>query len=298
MTASRVLVQLDEVTNSCFVVMPFHPLFGEQYDKVLRPAIESAGLVCVRGDEIYAKQSIIQDIWESIRHCRLVVAELSGRNPNVMYEIGLAHAIGKPIVLLTRNEADVPFDLLALRYIRYDTSDPFWGTNLQTQITRVLKLILENPTLAAHLHGVKIETQLPDAPTRSITSERLDVVVPDLSGVWQGKWLSIQREREHRATIVIPTDHNSTFSASMTVTYERFEKQTIVEETLTATITEHALSLIGVNYTYVQQGASSSYSLDKFDLRLSDDGAALSGKVILKHGMRDVSFQRIPSALL
>jgi nucleoside 2-deoxyribosyltransferase len=77
--------------------------------------VEEAGLVCVRGDEIYTRQAVIQDIWHSIRKARLVVAELSGRNPNVMYEIGLAHAIGKPIILLNRDEEDGPFDLRTLR---------------------------------------------------------------------------------------------------------------------------------------------------------------------------------------
>ena len=75
-------------------------------------------------------QAIVQDIWHSVRKARLVVAELSGRNPNVMYEIGLAHAIGKPIVLLARSEEDVPFDLRALRYIYYDPNNPLWGTDL------------------------------------------------------------------------------------------------------------------------------------------------------------------------
>ena len=127
MQASRVIVQLEDVTNSCFVVMPFHALYEAQYEGVIKPAIEGTGLTCVRGDEIYARQAIVQDVWRSIRKARLVVAELSGRNPNVMYEIGLAHAIGKPIILLTRSEEDVPFDLRALRYVYYDPNDPFWG---------------------------------------------------------------------------------------------------------------------------------------------------------------------------
>lgn len=293
MATSRVTVQLDEVTNTCFVVMPFHPLYGKQYEKVIRPAIEAAGLECIRGDEIYAHQSIVQDLWRSIRRCRLVVAELSGRNPNVMYEIGLAHAIGKPIVLLTRSEEDVPFDLRALRFIFYDTSDPFWGPELQTKITHVLKLVLDEPTLASHLHGIEVEAKLPEAPKTPIAHRSAETPVLDLGGVWQGKWLSIQKEREHHATIVIPVDHGATFSASMTVTYERLSKQTIVEETLTGTIVERALSLIGANYTYVQQGSSSSYSLDNFNLRLTDDARTLFGKAILKHGVRDVSFARM-----
>ena len=49
MACSRVIVQIEEVTNSCFIVMPFHPLYEAEYERVLKPAVEEAGLVCVRG---------------------------------------------------------------------------------------------------------------------------------------------------------------------------------------------------------------------------------------------------------
>src|SRR5215210_6773671 len=149
MADNRIIVELEKVTNTCFVVMPFHALFGSQYERVIRPAIEDTGLECVRGDEIYTEQAIVQDIWRSIRQARVIVAELSGRNPNVMYEIGLAHAIGKPIVLVTRNQEDVPFDLRALRYIYYDPNNPFWGEDLRAELTKVVCKVLETPSLAA-----------------------------------------------------------------------------------------------------------------------------------------------------
>lgn len=293
MAANQVIVQLEQVTNSCFVVMPFLPLFEAEYERVIKPAVEEAGLVCVRGDEIYTRQAIVQDIWQSVRKARLVVAELSGRNPNVMYEIGLAHAIGKPIILLTRSEEDVPFDLRALRYIYYDPNNPFWGADLRVELTRVVKLALENPTLAAHLEGVEVETTLPAAPTRPILSKATSLGLLDLSGVWFATWLSIKREREHKAILVIPANHGPSFTASMTVTYERQSRQTIVQETLTGSFRDSTLYLTGVNYTYVERGNSASYSLDSFELERSIDVNALIGKAVLLHGMREVSFTRI-----
>lgn len=293
MVASRVVVQLEEITNSCFVVMPFQPLYEAEYERVIKPAVEEAGLACVRGDEIYTRQAIVQDIWHSVRKARLVVAELSGRNPNVMYEIGLAHAIGKPIVLLTRNEEDVPFDLRALRYVYYDPNNPFWGSDLRLELTRVIKLVLANPTLAAHLGGVEVETTLPAAPTQPVLSKTTLVGLLDFSGVWYTTWLSIQREREHKASLVIPADHGPSFTASMTVTYERESQQTIVQETLTGSFRDSTLFLTGVNYTYVEQGSSSSYSLDSFELKPGKDRNTLVGKAVLRHGVRDVSFTRI-----
>src|SRR4029453_6861595 len=122
----------------------------------------AVGLECVRGDEIYSEQSIVQDIWKSVRRARVIVAELSGRNPNVMYEVGLAHALGKPIILLTRNQEDVPFDLKSLRYIYYDTENPDWGPDLKDNLTGALEKVLESAMLASHLADVKVETHLPE----------------------------------------------------------------------------------------------------------------------------------------
>ena len=290
---SRVVIELEEIKNECFVVMPFHSVFNSEYEKVIRPAIEAAGLVSVRGDEIYTHQAIVEDIWYSIRKARVVVAELSGRNPNVMYEIGLAHAIGKPIVLITRNEDDVPFDLRALRYVFYDLNEPDWGTYLRNQLTDILKVILENPILSVHLGGVLVETRLPAAPVAPITNAvALAQVVLDLSGVWHGTWLSIRHERRHDAVLVIPKGHGLSFTASMTVTYERSGQQTIVQETLSATLQGDTLALTGVNYTYVERGASGSYSLDSFAVKPSD-GVALVGKAILRHGECNIAFKRI-----
>jgi hypothetical protein len=295
MPQSRVVVQLGEVTNSCFVVMPFLPLFGKQYEIVIQPAIQAAGLECVRGDEIYTHQSIIQDIWASIRRARLVVAELSGRNPNVMYEVGLAHAIGKPIILLTRNQDDVPFDIKGLRYLFYDTNNPEWGSNLRADLSKAIAKVIESPDIAAYLHEINVESTMPAAPRGPIDATLPILPSLNLSGVWHGSWISVRTECNHDATLVIPTDHGSTFAASMTIVYEKLGRQTIVEETLTATLVARAVSLVGVNYTYIQQGASSRYSLDSFDLNVAADQKTMTGKVVLSHGVSDIIFTRVPS---
>jgi len=144
--------------------MPFHSLFDAEYERVIRPAIEAVGLTCERGDEIYSPSPIIQNVWGRIRRARVVVAELSGRNPNVMYEVGLAHAIGKPILLLTRNEEDVPVDLRGLRYICYQEANPYWGADLRSDLTRVLRVVMDNPPSSPHLDNIRVETTLPEAP--------------------------------------------------------------------------------------------------------------------------------------
>ena len=117
-------VDLGTLDQICFVAMPFTSLFKAQYERVIRLAIEATGLRCIRGDEIYSKPRIMDDVWKSIRSARLVVAELTGKNPNVFYEVGLAHAIGEPVISLTRNEDDVPFDLS--QNFRFGTPTRTW----------------------------------------------------------------------------------------------------------------------------------------------------------------------------
>jgi len=65
-------------------------------------------------------QAVMEDVWQGIVTARLVVAECTGRNPNVLYELGLAHAIGKRTALLSQTEDDIPFDLRRFRFCIYE----------------------------------------------------------------------------------------------------------------------------------------------------------------------------------
>lgn len=103
----------------CFVLMPFGQEFRAFYDDHIKKVVGKAGLSCQRADEISSTRPITWDIWERINKARLIVADLSGKNANVFYEVGLAHALSKEVILLTRSMEDVPFDLKALRIIEY-----------------------------------------------------------------------------------------------------------------------------------------------------------------------------------
>ena len=72
----------------------------------------------------------MEQVWRGISAAKVLVAELTTKNPNVFYELGLAHALEKPVVLVTSNTDDVPFDLRHIRVILYDQTDPFWGQKL------------------------------------------------------------------------------------------------------------------------------------------------------------------------
>lgn len=149
--ASQTLRKLEkavkvEAGDSCFVMMPFAAPLGDYYTKIYKPAIEKAGLRPVRADtEIFATGKIMDQIWSGINSARVLVAELTSRNPNVFYELGLAHALEKPVVLVSSNEDDVPFDLKHIRVIYYDVSDPFWGNKLMDKVAENILSAIENP---------------------------------------------------------------------------------------------------------------------------------------------------------
>jgi len=104
--------RIAEVDDSfCFVLMPFRPDWSERvYKSIFRPAIEKAGYQCQRADES-GEQIITESIWTDICRSKVIVADLTGKNENVMYEIGIAHTVGKPVVLLSQDEIDPPFDV-------------------------------------------------------------------------------------------------------------------------------------------------------------------------------------------
>ena len=100
------------------VMMPFDPGFSPVYH-ALRDAADDAGLRCRRADEIWENTAVIQDIVTLIDKSFVVVSDCTGRNPNVFYEIGIAHSLGREVVMITQADADIPFDLRHLRYIKY-----------------------------------------------------------------------------------------------------------------------------------------------------------------------------------
>lgn len=132
--------------DTCFVMMPFSNPLGSYYEKIYKTAIEKAGLKPVRADdEIFGTGKIIDQIFSGISSAKVLIAELTTRNPNVFYELGLAHALHKPVVLISSNEGDVPFDLNHIRVIYYDVTDPFWGQKLIDKIAENVLSAIKNP---------------------------------------------------------------------------------------------------------------------------------------------------------
>jgi hypothetical protein len=128
-----------EAPGTCFVIMPFKSPFNECYAKVIRPAIRLAGLKPLRADELLGSRLVLTDIWQSINSAEVVIAELTGQNPNVLYELGLSHAIGKPTIIIAHTIDNIPSDLRGLRSVFYNISDPDWARDLRRKLKEHLK---------------------------------------------------------------------------------------------------------------------------------------------------------------
>ena len=100
------------------VMMPFAKEFARVYEAI-KSACTSQGLQTLRVDEIYGPTPIMDDVFSTIAQSRLVISDLTGRNPNVLYETGIAHALNREVIMIVQNDQDVPFDLGHIRYIRY-----------------------------------------------------------------------------------------------------------------------------------------------------------------------------------
>jgi hypothetical protein len=144
--ADRVAREAASSGKTCFVMQPFAGHLGGYFESIYKPAIEQAGLQALRADaEIFGTGKIMDQIWRGIHAADILVAELTSKNPNVFYELGLAHALEKPVVLVSSNQEDVPFDLRHIRVILYDQTDPFWGQKLVNKLADNIQSALTNP---------------------------------------------------------------------------------------------------------------------------------------------------------
>lgn len=105
-------------SNFVSVMMPFQSSLSPVYEAIKMAAGES-GLVCGRADDIWDHSTVIQDIFSLIFKSFIVVCDFSGKNPNVFYEAGIAHTLGKHVIPITQSENDIPFDLQHHRYVKY-----------------------------------------------------------------------------------------------------------------------------------------------------------------------------------
>jgi hypothetical protein len=114
-------VQIRYLRNFVFVLMPFKDSFEDVYQFGIKQAVEECNLFCERVDEQHFTEKIIDVVFNNIKRARFVIADMTGRNPNVFYEAGYAEALGKPIIYITQDpSSEIPFDLNQKPHLIYE----------------------------------------------------------------------------------------------------------------------------------------------------------------------------------
>ena len=126
-----------------FVIQPFGKEFEAVY-AVIREAVQSVGGVVFRADEIAQPGRIIEQVYEALQDSDVIIADVSFANPNVLYELGFAHAIRKPCILITQDIKQLPFDIATVRTVVYAETKSGLRI-LQAKLHDALSAALEAP---------------------------------------------------------------------------------------------------------------------------------------------------------
>jgi len=126
---------------SCFVALPFSANFELYYKQILSRTILSAGLDPVRSEDI-SRPHTFEQISSGMAKAAVCIADLTGQNPGVMYILGMAHGLGKPVVLLIQSGEELPFDLTLGRRIVYRPGASKWEDMLSLQLQAALRDIV------------------------------------------------------------------------------------------------------------------------------------------------------------
>jgi hypothetical protein len=135
----RPIIPQSETIPDVFVLMPFQRGMQNVYEQGLKKAAQDLQLSIARADDLKSLEHIMDDVWKSIYAARFIIADCTNGNPNVFYEMGIAHTLGKPMLLITQTPATIPFDIRQVRFIGYKKS----SKGLQELTTNVRAFLLE-----------------------------------------------------------------------------------------------------------------------------------------------------------
>ena len=136
-----------------FVLMPFDDSYTDIYKLGIKSACELTDIYCERVDEQVFQETILQRVYNQISKADVIIADMSGRNPNVFYEVGYAHALGKFTILLTNRADDIPFDLKHFQHIVYENKI----SNLKDELHKKLLWYVNNPRQSKQKNQVLFE---------------------------------------------------------------------------------------------------------------------------------------------
>lgn len=163
------------------LMMPFETRF-DQVSKAIKNAANQLSLKCQRVDDLFQNSVLIQDVFELIFKASIIVCDCSGKNPNVLYETGIAHVLGRNVILITQNLDDIPFDLRHHRIIKYLSNTQglrALKTNLKDRIQFLLssgERPIDTQTIPVELEAVEAQRLLDEAKHDIARKEELEIL--------------------------------------------------------------------------------------------------------------------------
>jgi hypothetical protein len=129
-----------------FVVMPFAKKLAAAavYKDHITNVLGKMSLTFARADDFFSAREVIRDVWSGICNSDIIIADCTTKNANVFYELGLAHAIGKPVILITETSSDIPFDIGYIRYITYQYTPPGMK-EFEARLAATIETIRQDP---------------------------------------------------------------------------------------------------------------------------------------------------------
>lgn len=196
------MTQSKPSNKTCFIITPIGPEGSDirrRTDGVINvaiaPALQESGYSIPKvSHQIFSSNSITKEIIKSVYESDLVIADLSGNNPNVMYEVAIRHSSGKPIIHITSDISSLPFDINDHRTFTY-TNDMMGVTELKESLLKAIKDIKENPENQSNPVSDSLErTSIINIPENTMEFDKIIPTLMDKMDNIQNQLVSLQKE--------------------------------------------------------------------------------------------------------
>jgi ActR/RegA family two-component response regulator len=136
------VIKVGDIKSDVFVMMPFDPKFDPVRDMLTADLPGVVGITIKRGDDFFTGNGIMHEVWSAINEAKCVIADCTKANANVFYELGVAHSLGKPVILITQRIKNIPFDIRHMRLREYKNT-PAGLKKLMDELEEDLKRLLK-----------------------------------------------------------------------------------------------------------------------------------------------------------
>lgn len=186
----------------CFVMMPFRPELNYFYLFLKRHIEEQHNIDCERGDAQILTKPILEKIADYIRRADVLIADCSGRNPNVFYELGLAHANDKKVILISQDAIEeAPADVRHLEFIRYNLAD---HSTFIAHMDNALRNVFSDRYGKLYDDALDIFNLFRKETGSKVLPASRDLFVSRLSAVERTRQLPVDQDDTEKAEILLP----------------------------------------------------------------------------------------------